>query len=248
MYEWLTILPVDSSLKKAVDTVICALCYIHPEYFCALLEWMGVAVNLDLSTASMAMAITDDRKDSTQHHYRLPQPSQNRESMTDDSKEASNARNFSPNLPIPGLPLGSHGINMDIQPFSQEEFGHVVLDESRLLTLAMACQSPQALQILLTSGLPIVLCQGLFEYCTREMIRHTDTVSTHLEVFTDVKSTSASSNTSASVSADGSANVSASASANASASSSLGGSPRSTHAMGHTAYRGRTSSESSHSG
>ena len=99
--------PVGSALKRAVDYVLCALCYVQPAYFAQLLTWSGVRC----------------------------------EALTDDNKEA---------LQGPSAP--------DLL---------LAIDESRLLTLGVACQSPECVNRLLDSGFPAVLCQALFEFCTR---------------------------------------------------------------------------------
>ncbi|CAH1791767.1 unnamed protein product [Owenia fusiformis] len=84
LYEWSTVLESGSSLKKAVDNVICSMCYIHPQYFSTLLEWMGI-IN---SGNVIDVNITDDCK-----HPRQPESI----SQTDDSKEANAAaRNSQP--------------------------------------------------------------------------------------------------------------------------------------------------------
>ena len=61
MYEWATRLDAGSTLKKAVDAVICSVCYIEPQFTSCLLHWMGIVPELPMSTSSM----TDDLKDST---------------------------------------------------------------------------------------------------------------------------------------------------------------------------------------
>ncbi len=157
MYEWSMILPGESTLKKAIDYVVCSMCYIHPHYFSNILEWIGIVINVDFS-----IALTDDHKDSSSQY----QQQQQHESMTDDSKEASGftARD--------SLPIGV------------QEFGHMILDETHLSTLAVVCQSAESLRQLLLSGFPAVLCQGLYEFCTHEAQRYSDSLS-HLEVFPD---------------------------------------------------------------
>lgn len=60
-------LPVSTALKKAVDSLLCSLCYIHPSYFSLLMSWMGI---ISLSSRSQLqhhhLALTDDGK--KQHH------------------------------------------------------------------------------------------------------------------------------------------------------------------------------------
>ncbi|XP_072390491.1 dual E2 ubiquitin-conjugating enzyme/E3 ubiquitin-protein ligase BIRC6 [Diabrotica undecimpunctata] len=63
------------SLKYSLDSLLCSLCYIMPEFFSILLEKIGVLVP-NLSTGHQA-SISDDRKDS--------------EGLTDDSKRSFDA-------------------------------------------------------------------------------------------------------------------------------------------------------------
>ncbi|XP_064622207.1 baculoviral IAP repeat-containing protein 6-like isoform X2 [Lineus longissimus] len=85
VYEWSTVLLHNSPLKKAVDTVICAMCHIQPDYFRCLLEWMGIIMP---AGSGAAANIPDDSKE----------PLQN-QSMTDDSKEANSAFSPGPDSP-----------------------------------------------------------------------------------------------------------------------------------------------------
>ena len=159
------VLTPGSTLKKAVDVVICSLCYIRPEYFSLVLEWMGIVVSLDLSTA----AITDDNKEDQQHQQGA---------LTDDSKaEADSEARQAWAVWNDGAPA--------YQPTGVQDFGHMILDDLHLSTLAVACQSPGALKQLLGSGFVAVLCQGLFEFCTREMLRCSDSLGSYPEGFTD---------------------------------------------------------------
>lgn len=57
IYEWSLVLPCDSSLKRAVDFVLCSLCYIQSNCVLLLLEWMGI-----VSDSSDTVADTDDVK------------------------------------------------------------------------------------------------------------------------------------------------------------------------------------------
>jgi len=59
IYEWSLVLPCESSLKRAVDFVLCSLCYIQSNCVLLLLEWMGV-VSADVSDNTVAD--TDDVK------------------------------------------------------------------------------------------------------------------------------------------------------------------------------------------
>ncbi|XP_058880863.1 baculoviral IAP repeat-containing protein 6-like isoform X4 [Acipenser ruthenus] len=61
LYNWSMSLPCNMVLKKAVDSLLCSMCHIHPNYFCLLMAWMGITP--------------------------LPVQSQHRLSMTDDSKK-----------------------------------------------------------------------------------------------------------------------------------------------------------------
>lgn len=62
-------LPCNTALKKAVDSLLCSLCYIHPSYFSLLMSWMGI---ISLSSSNRAQV---------QHHHL---------SITDDGKKQQN--------------------------------------------------------------------------------------------------------------------------------------------------------------
>ena len=114
---------------------------------------MGVILNPELQTA-----MTDDHKDQQQHQQQhCSQP------MTDDSKADSEAQ---------GIHIHSEDMDtQDYKPIELHKFGHMTLDEAHLSTLGVACQSPAALKQLLDSGFLEVLCQGLYEFCSRELLR-----------------------------------------------------------------------------
>ncbi|MGH0134935.1 UNVERIFIED_CONTAM: hypothetical protein FKN15_025304 [Acipenser sinensis] len=61
LYNWSMSLPCNMVLKKAVDSLLCSMCHIHPNYFSLLMAWMGITP--------------------------LPVQNQHRLSMTDDSKK-----------------------------------------------------------------------------------------------------------------------------------------------------------------
>ncbi|XP_060789211.1 baculoviral IAP repeat-containing protein 6 isoform X2 [Neoarius graeffei] len=68
LYNWSMALPCNMVLKKAVDSLLCSMCHIHPSYFSMLMSWMGLS----------APAMTDDGK--KQHELNSAT------SLTDDSK------------------------------------------------------------------------------------------------------------------------------------------------------------------
>lgn len=146
VYEWSTVLSFDSSLKRAVDNVLCSICYIYPEFFTLILEWMGIMLNPD---NSMTASISDDCKDSSQQHHNA--------SLTDDSKEAQTSQQGAVGNGIPDSLITLH------------DFSHMMLDRSHLSTLAITCQSPGAVRQLLDSNFPSILAQGLFEFCNHEI-------------------------------------------------------------------------------
>ena len=155
------VLSSASTQKQAVDAVICSVCYIHPEYFATLLEWMGIVISVDFSHA----CVTDDHKDSQAH--------QRQEAMTDDLKATTEAAHQM-----------TASIGQGLQPVLLQDFSHMMLDESHLSTLAMACQSPVSLRQLVGSNFLAVLCQGLYEFCIQEMAKYGEPVITS-EMFTD---------------------------------------------------------------
>lgn len=127
-----------SLLKRALDRVLCSVCYIQPTFFSTLLHWIGIAAPVS--------AVTDDDKDS-------------RHAITDEAKAESHGDLFNS------------------------------LDEAHLFLLAVACQSEEALRLLLDSGFVAILCQGLYAFCTREMVHHSMCPS---ELFTDAFKSSSS--------------------------------------------------------
>ncbi len=77
-------LPCNIVLKKAVDSLLCSMCHIHPSYFSLLMSWMGI-VSVPSASHSQAqhhrLAMTDDGK--KQHDANT-----SASGLTDDSKHA----------------------------------------------------------------------------------------------------------------------------------------------------------------
>lgn len=84
-------LPCNIVLKKAVDSLLCSMCHIHPSYFSLLMSWMGI-VSVPSASHSQAqhrrLAMTDDGK--KQHDANT-----NAAGLTDDSKHARPPVNLS---------------------------------------------------------------------------------------------------------------------------------------------------------
>uniref|UniRef100_A0A668S363 Dual E2 ubiquitin-conjugating enzyme/E3 ubiquitin-protein ligase BIRC6 n=1 Tax=Oreochromis aureus TaxID=47969 RepID=A0A668S363_OREAU len=84
LYNWSMSLPCNIVLKKAVDSLLCSMCHIHPSYFSLLMSWMGI-VSPPSATHSQAqqrrLAMTDDGK--KQHDANTTAAG-----LTDDSKHA----------------------------------------------------------------------------------------------------------------------------------------------------------------
>lgn len=84
-------LPCNIVLKKAVDSLLCSMCHIHPSYFSLLMSWMGI-VSVPSTSHSQAqhhhLAITDDGK--KQHDANTSTAG-----LTDDSKHARPPINLS---------------------------------------------------------------------------------------------------------------------------------------------------------
>ncbi|XP_054605954.2 dual E2 ubiquitin-conjugating enzyme/E3 ubiquitin-protein ligase BIRC6 isoform X4 [Nothobranchius furzeri] len=91
LYSWSMSLPCNIVLKKAVDSLLCSMCHIHPSYFALLMSWMGI-VSAPSATHSQAqqrrLAMTDDGK--KQHDANA-----NAAGLTDDSKHARPPVNLS---------------------------------------------------------------------------------------------------------------------------------------------------------
>ncbi|XP_029449757.1 baculoviral IAP repeat-containing protein 6 isoform X2 [Rhinatrema bivittatum] len=75
LYSWSMSLPCNVVLKKAVDSLLCSMCHIHPSYFSLLMGWMGITPPPIQSQHRLSM--TDDRKKQDLSS-----------SLTDDSKNA----------------------------------------------------------------------------------------------------------------------------------------------------------------
>lgn len=163
LYEWSTTLKTDSNLKQSVDFVLCAICYINPEYFSQILQWMNISVT---GENSLSASISDDRKDNSHLHRGSmtddSKDNHHHRSMTDDSKEASGAQD---------------GPGSDVRQGFVQDFRHITLEESCLSTLALTCQSAVAIKQLLDSGFPAVLAQGLFEFCNKVIFQFTENYS-----------------------------------------------------------------------
>lgn len=69
LYSWIQVVPEESPMKLSIDSIMCSICCIRPEFFNLLLRKMNVLVKNENDSAS----INDDRKDN--------------ESMTDDNKQ-----------------------------------------------------------------------------------------------------------------------------------------------------------------
>lgn len=91
LYNWSMSLPCNIVLKKAVDSLLCSMCHIHPSYFSLLMSWMGI-VSVPSTSHSPAqhhhLAITDDGK--KQHDANTTTAG-----LTDDSKHARPPINLS---------------------------------------------------------------------------------------------------------------------------------------------------------
>ncbi|XP_076097651.1 dual E2 ubiquitin-conjugating enzyme/E3 ubiquitin-protein ligase BIRC6-like isoform X3 [Mytilus galloprovincialis] len=179
LYEWSITLTAESTLKKAVDDVLCSSCHISPEFFTQILTWVGISFTVERN--GFSESVSDDIKDSSHLH---------RESMTDDSKEA-NSHN------IQTVIHENH--YMDLPSIYLKEFRHISLEETHLTTLANTCKSPVAIRQLLDSGFPAVLAQGLFEFCNKMISRFSDNC-VSMEGLTDTSKTMSDESSSANAS------------------------------------------------
>ncbi|KAL6101444.1 birc6 [Pungitius sinensis] len=91
LYNWSMSLPCSIVLKKAVDSLLCSVCHIHPSYFSLLMSWMGI-VSAPTACHSQAqqhrLSMTDDGK--KQHDADTSAAG-----LTDDSKHARPPLNLS---------------------------------------------------------------------------------------------------------------------------------------------------------
>ncbi|XP_075902304.1 dual E2 ubiquitin-conjugating enzyme/E3 ubiquitin-protein ligase BIRC6 isoform X2 [Nelusetta ayraudi] len=135
LYKWSMSLPSNIVLKKAVDSLLCSMCHVHPSYFSLLMSWMGI---VSVPSASHPQA--------HQHHHLA---------ITDDGKKQHDANTSA------AAAAATAGLTDD----SKHARLPVQLSECQLSTLAAASQSPRAIQQLLDSGLPSLLVRGLTHFC-----------------------------------------------------------------------------------
>uniref|UniRef100_H2L8M7 Baculoviral IAP repeat containing 6 n=1 Tax=Oryzias latipes TaxID=8090 RepID=H2L8M7_ORYLA len=91
LYNWSMSLPCNVVLKKAVDSLLCSMCHIHPSYFSLLMSWMGIVSGPSASHSQAQqrrLAMTDDGKKQHDAHA-------NAAGLTDDSKHARPPVNLS---------------------------------------------------------------------------------------------------------------------------------------------------------
>lgn len=91
LFNWSMSLPCNIVLKKAVDSLLCSMCHIHPSYFSLLMSWMGIVSGPSASHSQAQhrrLAMTDDGK--KQHDANT-----NAAGLTDDSKHARPPINLS---------------------------------------------------------------------------------------------------------------------------------------------------------
>ncbi|KAL0964404.1 hypothetical protein UPYG_G00323370 [Umbra pygmaea] len=88
LYNWSMSLPCNMVLKKAVDSLLCSMCHIHPSYFSLLMSWMGIVAppTAAQSQAQHRLSMTDDGK--KQHDLSSANASASASGLTDDSKHA----------------------------------------------------------------------------------------------------------------------------------------------------------------
>lgn len=78
MYKWTLTLGNNSALKQAIDSILCAFCYVRPSLLILLLEWVQILPSN--ITTDPTTSISDDRKKS--------------EEQTDDKKNEINAEEW----------------------------------------------------------------------------------------------------------------------------------------------------------
>ncbi|XP_054832768.1 baculoviral IAP repeat-containing protein 6 isoform X2 [Eublepharis macularius] len=73
LFNWSMSLPCNMVLKKAVDSLLCSICHIHPNYFSLLMGWMGItpppvqlqhrlSMTDDSKKQDLSSSLTDDSK------------------------------------------------------------------------------------------------------------------------------------------------------------------------------------------
>ncbi|ELK27335.1 Baculoviral IAP repeat-containing protein 6 [Myotis davidii] len=73
LFNWSMSLPCNMVLKKAVDSLLCSMCHVHPSYFSLLMGWMGItpppmqchhrlSMTDDSKKQDLSSSLTDDSK------------------------------------------------------------------------------------------------------------------------------------------------------------------------------------------
>uniref|UniRef100_A0A2K5YE67 Baculoviral IAP repeat containing 6 n=1 Tax=Mandrillus leucophaeus TaxID=9568 RepID=A0A2K5YE67_MANLE len=73
LFNWSMSLPCNMVLKKAVDSLLCSMCHVHPNYFSLLMGWMGItpppvqchhrlSMTDDSKKQDLSSSLTDDSK------------------------------------------------------------------------------------------------------------------------------------------------------------------------------------------
>ncbi|XP_046401534.1 baculoviral IAP repeat-containing protein 6 [Ischnura elegans] len=144
LHEWTLTLPVHAALKRALDWVLCSMCYIKPNLFPTLLKHFPASKNSSQNASNRletrGPATSAYEGESTSH------------SATDDLKERE-------------MEEGREGGAAIFGGERQGARHSSTILERRLYTLASACQSPPATSQLLASGLPSALARGILEFC-----------------------------------------------------------------------------------
>ncbi|XP_071454170.1 dual E2 ubiquitin-conjugating enzyme/E3 ubiquitin-protein ligase BIRC6 [Hetaerina americana] len=142
LHEWTLTLPVHSALKRALDWVLCSMCYIKPNLFMTLLKQSSTMKNSPQSTS----LLQEGRGSS------VYEGESSSHSATDDLKEREREE-------------GREGGASMFGGARQGTRHSFTILERRLYTLASACQSPSATAQILSSNLPAGLARGILEFC-----------------------------------------------------------------------------------
>lgn len=175
LYNWLCVVQDESPMKFSIDSMMCSICCIRPEFFNLLLRKMNVLVPNQTSSC-----ISDDRKDN--------------ESMTDDNKQHeynhshshSSTHSHSHSLLLTPTRSHTHPLTLPEEwycHYSIENLSKLTLTSGQLQTISMACQSPLAIYQLIDSGLPNLFTSAILEFCHRMSNR--DTQENNRECMTD---------------------------------------------------------------
>lgn len=152
--HWIDRLENEEPLKVAFDSLLCSLCYIQPKFFNHMLMRLNVKIAHTTSSGSAAESGDGTATMLSGVASNIAEDDSTKCGLTDDNKEMS-GKVWYANVATDNL---------------STLFQH----PSYLATIALACQSSNAVFQLVDSGLPKLLAYALYEYCSKLLCQEMD--------------------------------------------------------------------------